>query len=181
MLPLEGGFNSLTITILGRRFERAWPTAASPLDDGVARLLRRAEDSSCCAAVCSRRPTGWMRHGHGGNQSSHGSRILAPGRPAGRPVGNWPRAGAEFRRTAAPGSRHRGRSVHDDALGTDPTPAVFVPFAQRPNTRAAASTVGGGAAGATNRPAGTRPFRMRCRRPPAVRVFLRYSPCRTFW
>jgi len=26
--------------------------------------------------------------------------------------------------------------VHDDALGIDPLPAVFVPFAQRPNTRA---------------------------------------------
>lgn len=138
LLPLEGNFNSLTITVVGRPLiglahgYARWMTVSPGYFDVLkiplirGRLFREGDrrDAAAVALV---------------NQTL--ARQLWPsGDPLSDQLVIGKGLGQNFEE---PPRRIVGivRDVHDDSLRDDPAPAVFVPLAQRPNGRATSSWV----------------------------------------
>ena len=133
LLPLEGGFNSLTITILGRPLEglshgnSRWMTVSPGYFDVLkipllrGRVFTRADRGDAPAVAVINRA---MARQFWPDSDPLNERLVI-GRGLGQNFEEPPRQVVGI-----------VGDVHDDALGIDPLPAVFVPFAQRPNTRA---------------------------------------------
>ncbi len=133
LLPLEGGFNSLTITIPGRPLEglshgnARWMTISPGYFDVLkipllrGRVFTRADRGDAPAVAVINRA---MARQFWPDSDPIDDRLVI-GRGLGQNFEEPPRQVVGI-----------VGDVHDDALGTDPLPAVFVPFAQRPNTRA---------------------------------------------
>ncbi|SPE40828.1 conserved membrane hypothetical protein [Candidatus Sulfopaludibacter sp. SbA3] len=134
LLPLEGGFNSLTITIAGRPLDGVshgnsrWMTVSPGYFDVLKIPLLRGRvftaadrlDAPAVAIV---------------NQA-----MARQFWPAGDPLGERLIIGRGLGQNFEEPTREVVgivADVHDDSLGQAPTPAVYVPFAQRPDNRAA--------------------------------------------
>ncbi|HTX36402.1 MAG TPA: ABC transporter permease [Bryobacteraceae bacterium] len=133
LLPLEGGFNSLTIVILGRPLtglahgNARWMTVSPEYFDVLKIPLLRGRaftegDRRGAPAVAVINQAMARQFWPTGDPLND---RLVIGRGLGQNFDEPPRQVVGI-----------VGDVHEDALGMQPLPAVFVPLAQRPNTRA---------------------------------------------